>query len=106
MGLRDPRNLRGDSHTLGFNQQKSQLSFAETDSSKYGNTDNNTSTWLLIIVIRGEGGAFLLWGLVVPGPDKKDLYTYAYLSHKRFYKLCSSRATEDFRGVESNTNLI
>jgi len=26
--------------------------------------------------------------------------------HKRFYKLCSSRATEDFRGVESNTNLI
>jgi len=40
----DARNLRGNSQTLGFNQQKSQLSFAETKSSKYGNTDNNTST--------------------------------------------------------------
>ena len=68
----DARNLRGDSHTLAFNQQKSQLSFAETKNSKYGNTDNNASTWLLIIVIRGEGGIFLLWGLVVPGPDKKE----------------------------------
>jgi len=40
----DTRNQRGDSHTLGFNQQKSQLSFAETKSSKDDNTDNNTST--------------------------------------------------------------
>ena len=40
----DTRNQRGDSHTLGFNQQKSQLSFAETKSSKDDNTDNNAST--------------------------------------------------------------
>jgi len=61
---------------------------------------------IFIIIMRGVDGAFWLWGLVVTGRCKKNLKTYAWLSRKRFYTLCSSCATEDFRSMKRNSELI